>query len=115
MKNKSLALLLLAGLTGCGQSSTSPEASASAAGKSETLYVNSRLMDCVGVAPMKCMQVRQTPDAEWELFYTQIEGFVFTPGYRYKLLVNVSELENVPADASSLRYVLVKQLEKTKA
>ena len=115
MKNKSLALLLLAGLTGCGQSSTSLEASASAAGKSETLYVNSRLVDCVGVAPMKCMQVRQTPDAEWELFYTQIEGFVFTPGYRYKLLVNVSELENVPADASSLRYVLVKQLEKTKA
>ncbi|SQJ22294.1 Uncharacterised protein [Serratia rubidaea] len=115
MKNKSLALLLLAGLTGCSQLSTSPEASAPAAGKNETLYVNSRLVDCVGVAPMKCMQVRQSPDAQWELFYTQIEGFEFTPGYRYKLQVNVSELDNVPADASSLRYVLVKQLEKTKA
>ncbi|MGB8666505.1 MAG: DUF4377 domain-containing protein, partial [Serratia inhibens] len=38
----------------------------------------------------------------------------FEPGYRYRLKVKVTQAENVPADASSLRYTLVEQLEKKK-
>ena len=80
----------------------------------EVLLVNSALVDCMGVAPMTCMQVRHSVQGQWELFYSQIEGFNFEPGYRYRLKVKVTELENVPADASSLRYTLVEQLEKKK-
>ncbi|MEX0632766.1 DUF4377 domain-containing protein [Serratia ureilytica] len=36
--------------------------------------MNSALVDCVGVAPMKCMRVAPLPQQPWELFYTGIEG-----------------------------------------
>ena len=78
----------------------------------QELYVNSRLIDCEGMAPQKCLQVRTSPDTDWELFYGHIEGFTFEPGYRYRLLVDVTQAENVPADASSVRYSLVEVVEK---
>jgi Domain of unknown function (DUF4377) len=73
----------------------------------EELYVNSRLVPCEGAVPQECMQVRRSPDAEWELFYGRIEGFTFEPGYTYRLRVRVTPVEPVAADASSLRYELV--------
>jgi hypothetical protein len=60
------------------------------------------------------MQVRRSPDAEWELFYGRIEGFTFEPGYTYKLRVRVTPVESVAADASSLRYELVAVEEKAR-
>lgn len=81
----------------------------------EVLLINSGLVDCVGVAPMKCMQVRHSDQDPWEMFYTGIVGFTFETGFHYRLKVRVTKLENVPADASSLRYTLVEQLEKRKA
>lgn len=84
-------------------------------GHLEVLLINSGLVDCVGVAPMKCMQVRHTEQDPWVMFYTGIAGFTFEPGYQYRLKVRVTELENVPADASSRHYTLVEQLVKRKA
>lgn len=78
----------------------------------ETLYIQDKLADCIGVAPMKCMQVRGQPGESWSLFYQQIEGFTFEPGYRYQLEVTKERLTDVPADASSLRYRLVKVVSK---
>ena len=78
----------------------------------ETLYIQDKLADCVGVAPMKCMQVRSQPGESWGLFYQQIEGFTFEPGYRYQLEVTKEQLADVPADAPSLRYQLVKVVSK---
>jgi hypothetical protein len=78
----------------------------------EDLYINSELVDCEGVAPQQCMQVRTSPDGDWELFYGQVEGFTFEPGYTYKLRVRVTPAESAPADASTLRYVLVEVEEK---
>ena len=72
----------------------------------KTLYVGSELVDCVGVAPMECMQVRADPSGEWQLFYDQIEGFTFEPGFTYELRVNVATIANPPADGSSLKYTL---------
>ena len=80
----------------------------------EELYVNSQLVGCEGVAPQECMQVRRSPDGEWELFYGRIEGFTFEPGYTYKLRVRVTPVASVAADASSLRYELVAVEEKTR-
>jgi heat shock protein HslJ len=79
------------------------------------IWVNSYLVDCAGVAPMKCMLVQkgETPDeGQWQNFYGKIEGFDFEPGYIYQLKVQEEQLENVPADASSVKYTLVEVVEK---
>lgn len=68
-------------------------------------------VDCVGVAPMKCLQVREV-GGTWKNFYSAIEGFEFVEGYRYRLQVNVEKVANAPADASNLRYKLVRVLDK---
>ena len=77
-----------------------------------TMYVGPRQVDCVGVAPQKCMLVKESPDAEWGLFYDGIEGFTYEPGFTYVLRVAVRRIENPPADGSSRAYRLVKVLEK---
>lgn len=80
-----------------------------------TYWVNSYTVDCVGVAPMRCMLIQKGETlvaGEWQNFYSQIEGFDFQAGYIYKIKVLEEKLENVPADASSIRYTLVKVKEK---
>ena len=69
-------------------------------------------VDCVGVAPMKCLQVREV-GGTWKNFYSDIEGFNYVEGYRYRLQITVSKLANPPADASNLRYQLARVLDKT--
>lgn len=84
----------------------------------EVVYrVNSFRVPCVGVAPMSCLQVQREGDAsasDWQLFYASIDGFDYEPGYLYRLLVRETTLppEQVPADASSIRYELVEMLAK---
>lgn len=83
-------------------------------------WVNSRKVDCIGVGPMKCLQVQkgQNRDSgDWEFFYDQIDGFDFEEGYLYKLIVKEEErsASETPADASSINYKLVKLLEKNRA
>jgi len=80
-------------------------------------FVNSAKVDCTGVGKMRCLQVQETDSiiqSNWENFYGSIEGFEYEPGYIYKLLVNKEELDpaTVPADASTLKYTLVKVIDK---
>jgi heat shock protein HslJ len=84
-------------------------------GNTETLLIKESKAPCTGVAPMECLQVKHEKDTAWTLFYSNIEGFDYQPGYQYKLLVSVSEVKNPPADASSRNYKLEKVLEKKKA
>ena len=79
----------------------------------KTLFVGSELVDCVGVAPQKCMQVKESQDGEWTLFYDQIVGFEYEPGFEYELLVTEAEIENPPADSSSIEVTLVEVVSKT--
>jgi heat shock protein HslJ len=82
-----------------------------------TLWVNSFTVECEGVAPMTCLQVQEGDSPEpgkWENFYSSIEGFTYEAGYLYRLRIRKETLEDVPADASSIRYVLVQLLEKTR-
>ena len=70
------------------------------------------LLDCVGVGPQKCMQVKTEPDADYQYFYDQIEGFDYEEGYEYELSVQVESVENPPADASSIKYTLIEIVDK---
>lgn len=86
-----------------------------AAGEVVTLYVGSELVDCVGVGPLKCMQVKYSPDGEWEYFYDTIAGFDYEEGYEYELIVQIDPVANPPADGSSYTYTLVELVDKQPA
>jgi glyoxylase-like metal-dependent hydrolase (beta-lactamase superfamily II) len=77
-----------------------------------TLYVHSKLVDCVGIVLQQCMLVRENIDYDWEILYDQINGFNFQKGYEYKLKVKVIEIKNPLDDESSSKYSLVELLEK---
>ena len=74
--------------------------------------VASTEVDCMGVGPQKCMMVKKGGDDNWTLFYGRIEGFDYVPGYEYVLDVREENIENPPADGSSVKYILVKQISK---
>jgi len=83
-----------------------------------TYWIDSSTVACVGVGPMRCLRVKKGElfdDLKWTYFYDTIKGFDYQPGYTYKLQVREEKipLNQVPADASSIKYTLVKMLEKT--
>ncbi|WP_316793898.1 DUF4377 domain-containing protein [Pedobacter frigoris] len=88
----------------------------STAGKASVfrLIVKEELASCTGVAPQTCFQVKYTNSTDWELFYSEISGFKYQPGYRYELLVSRTKRANVPADASAYTYKLKRIVKKTK-
>ena len=104
-----IALLTLAGVVvaACG-----PFAGGSAG---KTLYVGPYQVDCVGVAPQKCLLVREKPTDDWTYFYDQIQGFEYEPGFEYELRIMEERVENPPADASSLRWTLLEVVAKTRS
>ncbi|MCA9874141.1 MAG: DUF4377 domain-containing protein, partial [Anaerolineales bacterium] len=122
----SLVLLAACGGTSPTGEEQTPEATTSAAeetavppttdtagGDIITLYVGPELVDCTGVAPQQCMQVKEDPNAEYTLFYGQIDGFTFEPGYEYELQVRAESVENPPADGSSIKYTLIDVISQT--
>ncbi|WP_273008002.1 DUF4377 domain-containing protein [Chryseobacterium sp.] len=80
----------------------------------KTFIVGPQTADCTGVAPMKCLQVKEKASENWTNFYTNIDGFTYEPGYEYVLKVKTEKIANPPADGSSIKYTLVKQVSKTK-
>ncbi len=110
---KFLAIPLFLLLAGCNDATSTESAnSASTSDTTKTLLVDSQLYDCVGVAPMKCMKVKELPSGEWSLFYQNIEGFEYKAGTEYTLKVNVTDIPNPPADAPSVKYTLVEIVDK---
>jgi len=79
----------------------------------KTVYVGPEMIDCVGVAPQKCLLVKENPQDEYRMFYDTIEGFEFEPGYVYELVVMEGVVENPPADASAIKWTLVEVVSKT--
>ena len=73
----------------------------------KTIYIGPELVDCTGVAPQKCMLVKENPEDDYTLFYDQIEGFDYEEGYEYKLVIKEEQVEDPPADASSTKWTLV--------
>lgn len=82
-------------------------------GVEKTIFVGPNLVDCTGVAPQKCMLVKENPEDEYSLFYDQIDGFNYEEGYEYELVILEQEVEDPPADASSIQWILVEEVNKT--
>lgn len=95
----SLSIILL-----CSCKSVKNEASKN---NESIIEIASERVDCVGVAPQKCLQIKEDGKPNWEFFYDVIEGFNFTEGFHYKLKIRKEKVENPPADSSSIKYILV--------
>lgn len=97
---------VVAGISGCPAEES----------HTETWWVNSFKVPCVGVGPMQCLQVHdgEAPVGEWRNLYQEVAGFDYAPGSLYRLTVRVIELPQaeVPADASSRRYELLEILDR---
>ncbi|MGB3068564.1 MAG: META and DUF4377 domain-containing protein [Ottowia sp.] len=72
----------------------------------------------------QCLRVREIRygdngvkqgEGEWQLFYSEIEGYKHEPGIRNVLRVNRFKRQNVPADASAYAYVLDMVVESERA
>jgi len=86
--------------------------------KTSVIWINSLKTGCdAGAGKMQCISIyrgENIDDAGWELFYTNIEGFNFEPGFFQKLKISEEHLDKtkVPADGTSIKYKLVKKLDK---
>lgn len=78
------------------------------------LLIASNKVDCTGVAPQKCLQIKEVGETDWTYFYNDIEGFNYVEGFYYRLKVAVMEEDNPPADGASLKYKLIEILEQSK-
>jgi hypothetical protein len=103
-----LALGLMAAAASCGRGATEVESLV-------TIYIGAEQADCIALNPRRCLLVRESPDGPWLLFYDEIEGFSWEPGYEYTLLVARRTIRNPPADGSSIAYRLVEILARTRA
>ncbi|CAD7813059.1 hypothetical protein CHRY9390_02602 [Chryseobacterium aquaeductus] len=86
----------------------------SASADEKMFIVASQTVDCTGVAPMKCLQIKEKESDSWGNLYSNIEGFIYEPGFEYVLKLKTEKITNPPADGSSIRYSLVQQVSKTK-
>lgn len=59
--------------------------------------------------------VKKGSDADWEIAPGPIEGFAFEKGYQTDMLVRIDHVPNPPADGSSLRYTMIRQLSRIPA
>jgi len=91
------------------------EALPSKAAATKFVYVAPETKDCTGVAPMKCLQVRENKSMPWRLHDSGIVGFQHEPGVEYRLRIKEDKVENPPADGSSVVWYLDLIVEQKKA
>jgi hypothetical protein len=82
---------------------------------SETMEVAEARVPCIALGPRDCLLVRMQPDGEFGRLYDEIHGFVYEPGYRYRLRVSKRAIRNPPADGSSIEFRLVRVVSKVRS
>ncbi len=100
MFERIIVLLLISFLVAsCSDNNSSSEST------TETLILLSKKVPCFGVSQRLCNVALNTDGIE-ELFFDPVNGFGFMWGHSYKLLVNVSNVDDPPEDGSTLKYDL---------
>lgn len=78
------------------------------------LEISPETKDCVGIAPQKCLQVREikysdsglkTNVGDWQLFYDKIEGFEHDANTRQVVRLKRFMIKNPAVDQSKFAYV----------
>jgi hypothetical protein len=80
------------------------------------MEVNSLKVPCEDIALRSCLQVRYNSEQDWQLFYSEINGFDYEEGNLYTLKITKRERdkENRPMDVSAYTYHLKSVMKKTK-
>lgn len=107
VRSTTLGVVLSIGLAGCGGTVTEPE--------DLTLFVGPEQVGCQGEAQQLCLLVKWDPAEDWELFYDEIQGFDFEPGFIYELRVRRYRVPDPPAGGSAYRWELLEVVSKTPA
>jgi heat shock protein HslJ len=79
----------------------------------KVLYIGPQSVPCYGVAPQMCLLVKENQSQRYSLFYDNIQGFCYEPGYSYVIRVKEESVSNPPADASSKKWTLFEVISKT--
>ena len=82
-----------------------------------TMTVASKKVESfTSIAPKTSLNVKIEGDSRgwFPLTNQEIQGFDYEEGFEYVLKVNQSNVENPPADGSSIEYILIEVLSKTK-
>lgn len=80
--------------------------------KTEKLTISSVQPECTVVGPQKCLLVKEEGQTNWTFFYDNIEGFNYEPGYEYVIEIKKEKKAKRPNNASSIRYIFVKEISK---
>ena len=78
----------------------------------KSIYVAPNRRSCTGVAPMRCLQIREQPTDPWRLYYGQIIGFSHEAGFEYQLRILEDVVPNPPADGDDKRWFLDRVVEQ---
>ncbi|AMA48600.1 hypothetical protein AX766_13205 [Flavobacterium covae] len=82
----------------------------------KTIYIGAQTKPCnAGVMETQCLQIKWDKNQkEWEFLYNNIEGFKYEQGNEYELIIKEEKIPNPPADGSSIKYTLIKEVYKKK-
>ena len=65
--------------------------------------------------PLDGLKIKERKDADWDIIpMSGIEGFTHSLGWEYYLEVEKTHLVNTPADASNIKYKLIKVINEQK-
>ena len=84
----------------------------SGGGNYKSVWIAPHQVDCNGVAPLKCFQVKYSPQEEWQTYSGAIDRFKFVEGFEYQIKVKEIKLKNPPADAPDTKWTLVRVVSK---
>lgn len=76
------------------------------------LFIDHYLNTVFGLHEGLSYRVKESDEDKWESLYNAIEGFEYELGFVYSIKVKIFQVENPPADGSSLRYEFVELLSK---
>lgn len=81
----------------------------------QILYIGSKMGNCRGARPMKCLRIKNAKGDAWQNLYDSIIGFKFKPGKFYKIEVTKETLPGgPPQDSSNLEYKFVRIIKSVK-
>lgn len=105
---KKLCIILLLALVACSQDDSASE-------ERVNMIIDHYYEMGVGVGPVPVLRVQEGDQIgadQFQFFYGGITGFEFEPGFIYELEVLKRNVENPPADAPSIEYILLNEVSK---
>lgn len=79
----------------------------------KTIYVGPQRVECEGMGPQLCYQIKEKPDQKWQLYFWDIVGFNHEEGYTYRLRVEEVALIHPVADGPDFEWKLLEIVEKS--